>query len=162
MDDEGLQVDQLPDNAKLVFVSPSHQLPLGVRMSLPRRQALLAWADRVGSVVIEDDYDSEFRFTGRPIEPLHTLDRSGRVVYIGMPGEPIRYDVVAAQVKEARVEHVFRYAHVYPRALALMSAGKIDVKPLITDTFGFADSVKAFDFATNMPPTSVKAQIVLA
>jgi len=83
VDDEGLQVDRLPDNAKLVFVSPSHQLPLGVRMSLPRRQALLAWADRVGSVVIEDDYDSEFRFTGRPIEPLHTLDSSGRVVYIG-------------------------------------------------------------------------------
>ena len=45
------------------------------------------------------------------------------------------YDVVAAQVKEARVEHVFRYAHVYPRALALMGSGKIDVKPLITDTF---------------------------
>ena len=83
VDDEGLQVDLLPNNAKLVYVSPSHQLPLGVRMSLPRRLALLAWADKVGSVVIEDDYDSEFRFTGRPIEPLHTLDAVGRVVYIG-------------------------------------------------------------------------------
>ena len=62
----------------------------------------------------------------------------GRVVFIGMPGEPIAYDVVAAQVKEARVEHVFRYAHVYPRALALMGSGKIDVKPLITDTFASA------------------------
>ena len=85
----------------------------------------------------------------------------GRVVFIGMPGEPIAYDVVAAQIKEARVEHVFRYAHVYPRALALMGSGKIDVKPLITDTFAFGDSVKAFDFAVKMPPTSVKAQIVL-
>jgi D-xylulose reductase len=85
----------------------------------------------------------------------------GRVVFIGMPGEPIAYDVVAAQVKEARVEHVFRYAHVYPRALALMGSGRIDVRPLITDSFAFADSVKAFDFATKMPPTSVKAQIVL-
>ena len=66
-----------------MFVSPSHQLPLGVRMSLPRRQALLTWADKVGSVVIEDDYDSEFRFTGRPIEPLHSLDTVGRVVYVG-------------------------------------------------------------------------------
>jgi D-xylulose reductase len=83
-------------------------------------------------------------------------------VFIGMPGDPIDYDVVGAQVKEARVEHVFRYAHVYPRALALMGSGKINVKPLITDTFSFADSVKAFDFATKMPPTSVKAQIVLA
>src|SRR3712207_6395983 len=85
----------------------------------------------------------------------------GRVVYIGMPGEPVPYDVVAAQVKEARVEHVFRYAHVYPRALALMGSGKIDVKPLITDTFDFKDSVKAFDFACAMPASSVKAQIVL-
>jgi D-xylulose reductase len=89
------------------------------------------------------------------------LAPGGRVVFIGMPGDPIPYDVVAAQVKEARVEHVFRYAHVYPRALALMGSGKIDVKPLITDTFAFADSVKAFDFACDMPATSVKAQIVL-
>jgi D-xylulose reductase len=56
---------------------------------------------------------------------------------------------------------VFRYAHVYPRALALMGSGKIDVKPLITDTFAFADGIKAFDFAVDMPPTSVKAQIEL-
>lgn len=86
---------------------------------------------------------------------------AGRAVMVGMPGEPIAYDVVAAQIKEARVEHVFRYAHVYPRALALMGAGKIDVKPLITDTFDFSDSIEAFDFACKMPPTSVKAQIVL-
>ncbi len=78
-----------------------------------------------------------------------------------MPGDPIDYDVVAAQVKEARVEHVFRYAHVYPRALALMGSGKINVKPLITDNFDFRDSVKAFDFACKMPATSVKAQIVM-
>ncbi len=85
----------------------------------------------------------------------------GGVVLVGMPGAPIAYDVVAAQIKEARVEHVFRYAHVYPRALALMGSGKIDVKPLITDTFAFADGIKAFDFAADMPPTSVKAQIEL-
>jgi D-xylulose reductase len=89
------------------------------------------------------------------------LRPGGVVVFVGMPLEPISYDTVAAQVKEARVEHVFRYAHVYPRALALMGSGKIDVKPLITDTFPFDESVKAFDFAVAMPPTSVKAQIVL-
>lgn len=83
----------------------------------------------------------------------------GRVVLIGMPGGTVPYDVVAAQVKEARVEHIFRYAHVYPRALALMGSGKIDVKPLITDTFSFEDSIKAFDFACTMPATSVKTQI---
>lgn len=86
----------------------------------------------------------------------------GTVVYVGMPSEPIAYDVVAAQIKEARVEHVFRYAHVYPRALALMGSGQIDVKPLITDKFDFQESIEAFDFATDMPPTSVKAQIEVA
>jgi D-xylulose reductase len=85
----------------------------------------------------------------------------GRVVYVGMPGEPIPYDVVAAQIKEARVEHVFRYAHVYPRTVAMLASGQIDVAPLITDTFAFADSIEAFDFARNMPPTSVKVQIEL-
>ncbi len=90
-----------------------------------------------------------------------TLCPGGCVVMIGMPAAPIAYDVVAAQIKEARVEHVFRYAHVYPRALSLMGAGKIDVKPLITDTFRFEESIKAFDFALHMPATSVKAQIVV-
>jgi D-xylulose reductase len=87
---------------------------------------------------------------------------AGCVIYIGMPGQPIAYDVVAAQIKEVRVEHVFRYAHVYPRALALMGSGKLDVKPLITDTFSFADSIRAFDYALHMPPTSVKVQITVA
>lgn len=89
------------------------------------------------------------------------LAPAGRVIYVGMPLQPIAYDVVAAQVKEARIEHIFRYAHVYPRALALMGSGKIDVKPLITNKFEFGESVKAFDFATHMPPSSVKAQIEL-
>ncbi len=86
---------------------------------------------------------------------------AGRVVYVGMPATPISYDVVAAQLKEARVEHVFRYAHVYPRAVALMGSGRIDVKPLITNRFPFGQSVEAFDFACRMPAGSVKAQIEL-
>lgn len=90
-----------------------------------------------------------------------TLCPGGRVVLIGMPGKPIPIDIVAAQVKEASIETIFRYAHVYPRALALMGSGKIDVKPLITDTFAFQESVAAFDYACHMKPTSVKAQIVM-
>lgn len=86
---------------------------------------------------------------------------AGRVVLVGMPGKPIPIDIVAAQVKEASIETIFRYAHVYPRALALMASGKINVKPLITDTFAFKDSIQAFDYACHMKPTSVKAQIVL-
>jgi D-xylulose reductase len=86
----------------------------------------------------------------------------GTVVFVGMPLGPIAYDVSSAATKEPRVEHVFRYAHVYPRALAQMGSGKIDVKPLITDKFAFADSVAAFEYAAHMPATSVKAQIELA
>jgi D-xylulose reductase len=89
------------------------------------------------------------------------LAPGGCVVYIGMPGNPIAYDVVAAQVKEARVEHIFRYAHVYPKALSLMGGGRLDVKPLITDKYGFSASIEAFEFAAHMPPTSVKVQIEL-
>ena len=83
----------------------------------------------------------------------------GAVVFVGLPLEPVAYDVVGASVKEARVEHVFRYAHVYPRTVAMLASGKIDVGPLITDHFAFADSIEAFDFAKAMPPTSVKVQI---
>ena len=92
---------------------------------------------------------------------LAPLRPGGRVVLIGMPGEPIAFDVVAAQVKEATIDTIFRYAHVYPRALALMGSGKIDLKPLITNRFTFEQSVRAFDFACNMPPDAVKAQIEL-
>lgn len=83
VDAEGLDVSALPHDARLVYVTPSHQFPLGVAMSPARRNALLAWAEQRNAVVIEDDYDSEFRFGGRPIETLHGLDRSGRVVYVG-------------------------------------------------------------------------------
>ena len=86
---------------------------------------------------------------------------AGRAVLIGMPAEPVRFDVVAAQIKEATVSSIFRYAHVFDRALALMSAGTIDVKPMITDTFAFSESIAAFDYACAMRPESVKAQIVL-
>jgi GntR family transcriptional regulator/MocR family aminotransferase len=83
VDAEGLVVDALPERARLAYVSASHQFPLGVPMSPARRTALLAWARRTGATIIEDDYDSEFRYTGRPIEPLQSLDREGRVVYVG-------------------------------------------------------------------------------
>ncbi|WP_372672523.1 MocR-like pyridoxine biosynthesis transcription factor PdxR [Amycolatopsis kentuckyensis] len=83
VDGEGLDVDALPSRTKLVYVTPSHQFPLGTPMSLARRTALLAWAERADAVVVEDDYDSEFRFSDRPLEPLQSLDRGGRVAYVG-------------------------------------------------------------------------------
>ena len=83
VDDEGLVVEAIPRDTRLVYVTPSHQFPLGMSMTLARRMALLAWAERHNAAIIEDDYDSEFRFGGRPIEPLQTLDTAGRVVYVG-------------------------------------------------------------------------------
>ncbi len=83
VDGEGLDVAALPARTKLVYVTPSHQFPLGTPMSLARRTALLAWAERADAVVVEDDYDSEFRFSDRPLEPLQSLDRGGRVAYVG-------------------------------------------------------------------------------
>ena len=83
VDGEGIVVDDIPAAARLVFVSPSHQFPTGTAMSLRRRMALLAWADDHDAAILEDDYDSEFRLAGRPIEPLQLLDRTGRVVYVG-------------------------------------------------------------------------------
>ncbi|WP_240197082.1 PLP-dependent aminotransferase family protein [Nonomuraea lactucae] len=83
VDGEGIDVPAIPSTARLVYVTPSHQFPLGTPMSLARRAALLAWAERRQAVIIEDDYDSEFRFGDRPLEPLQSLDRAGRVVYVG-------------------------------------------------------------------------------
>ena len=85
----------------------------------------------------------------------------GTVVLIGMPVDTTPYDVVAAQTKEVTVKHIFRYAHVYPRAVALMGSGNLNVKPLITDTFGFEEGPEAVAFASDMPPTSVKAMITI-
>ena len=82
VDAEGLVVDALPPAARVVHVTPSHQFPLGTVMSLGRRRALLAWARAHDAAIVEDDYDSELRFTGRPLEPLHLLDDDGRVVYV--------------------------------------------------------------------------------
>ncbi len=69
--------------ARLAYVTPSHQFPTGAIMSVARRLALLAWAERIDAHVIEDDYDSEYRYVGRPVEALQGLDRSGRVIYVG-------------------------------------------------------------------------------
>lgn len=87
------------------------------------------------------------------------LRAGGTVVHIGIPLENLSWDLAAAVVKEARIEHVFRYAHVYPKALDLMGSGKLDAKALITHQFGFTESIAAFDFAKNMPPDGIKVHI---
>lgn len=84
VDDKGIEVTRLPDIKKgIAYVTPSHQYPLGVTMSLDRRLELLRWASRTDSYIIEDDYDSDFRFHGSPMTALKGLDRDGRVIYLG-------------------------------------------------------------------------------
>ena len=100
-------VESIPRQTRAVYVTPSHQYPLGVAMTLPRRRALLAWARRHRAAIIEDDYDSEFRFGGRPLEPLQTLDRGGRVIYVGsfsktlLPGLRLGFIVVPRSIRAA-------------------------------------------------------------
>jgi GntR family transcriptional regulator/MocR family aminotransferase len=83
VDEEGLCVDQLPNDVRVISVTPSHQSPTGVALSLRRRAELLAFARERNAVVLEDDYDGEFRFGARPLDALQTLDRDGLVFYIG-------------------------------------------------------------------------------
>jgi GntR family transcriptional regulator/MocR family aminotransferase len=86
VNDEGLSVSagiKICPDAKGAYVTPAHQFPLGVTMSLERRMALLSWASRAGAFVIEDDYDSEYRFEGPPVPSLQSLDSQSSVIFIG-------------------------------------------------------------------------------
>ncbi|MBA1189166.1 PLP-dependent aminotransferase family protein [Pseudomonas entomophila] len=89
VDKDGLCVERLTalEGCQAVYVTPAHQYPTGVTLSLARRLALLEWAERVGGWVIEDDYDGEYRYSGAPLAPLAALDRQQRVVYIGTFGK---------------------------------------------------------------------------
>ena len=83
IDDEGLCVDRLPADAHVIVTTPSHQFPTGVALTLRRRAALLDFARTHRAVIVEDDYDGEFRFGGRPLDALQTLDRDALVFYVG-------------------------------------------------------------------------------
>jgi GntR family transcriptional regulator/MocR family aminotransferase len=85
VDEQGLDVARLGGrrDVRLAYVTPAHQFPTGAVLPLARRLALLAWAERANAYVVEDDYDSEYRYAGAPIESLHGLDRAGRVFYVG-------------------------------------------------------------------------------
>ncbi|HEY1386082.1 MAG TPA: PLP-dependent aminotransferase family protein [Dongiaceae bacterium] len=105
VDSEGFDVGWALARAKpaaIAFVTPTHQYPLGVTLSLQRRMALLKWAERDESWIVEDDYDSEFRYHGKPLPALKSLDRRERVLYVGTfskvlsPGLRVGYLVVPA------------------------------------------------------------------
>jgi GntR family transcriptional regulator/MocR family aminotransferase len=115
VDGEGIDVERgvlLDEQARFALVTPSHQSPLGHTLSLARRMALLDWAGKASRWIIEDDYDSEFRYLGRPLPALKSLDRRDRVIYCGtfskvmFPGLRLAYVVVP----ERAVERVGRVA----------------------------------------------------
>ncbi len=120
VDGEGLNVaagiKRCP-RARFAYVTPSHQAALGVALSLPRRLALLSWAAKAGAWIVEDDYDSEFRYGSRPLPALKSLDESGRVLYVGsfskvlFPGVRLGYLVVP----HAQVDRVNRVCQLLYR-----------------------------------------------
>ncbi|MCY1375895.1 D-xylulose reductase [compost metagenome] len=83
----------------------------------------------------------------------------GCLVLVGIPAAKVAFDIVAIQAKEARIESVFRYANIFPRALALIASGQVDVKPFISRTFAFEDGIAAFEEAAAGRVTDVKIQI---
>lgn len=106
--------------------------------------------------------DCVFEASGAPpvfARLTETLRPGGTLTLVGMPVEPVPIDIVAWQAKEIRVETVFRYANMYPRAIDLIGSGKVDLRPLITDTLPFAEAIAAFDRAVEGRPTDVKLQI---
>ena len=96
-----------------------------------------------------------FSNIAEPVRP------GGSIVFVGMPIDPVPMDIVSMQAKELRMETVFRYANIYDRAINLIASGKVDLNPLVSETFAFADSIQAFERAVEARPTDVKIQIKL-
>ena len=140
--------------AKLAYVTPSFQYPLGVTLSLERRLRLLDWAERAGALVIEDDYDSEFRYRGRPIAAVQGLDSGGRVVYVGtfsktmFPALRVGYIVAPSGLETA-------FAH------AARNTGKTVPQPLQAALAEFIDSGRYGSHVRRMRLLYAKRQALL-
>ena len=121
-------------------------------------------ADEVNALTGNWGADVVFECSGSPRawdSVIDVLRPGGMIVAVGLPVEKVPLDVSTLSVKEATITSVFRYAHQYERAIALMGSGRVDLKPLISETFRFEDSIKAFDRAVEARPTDVKLQILM-
>lgn len=134
VDADGLQVAELPERRCLVYVTPSHQFPLGHRLSVERRAALVAWAQRTGSLVVEDDYDGEFRYDLAPLPALQSLEDGPQVVaYVGTASK-----ILASSLQVAWVVAPPQLRDGVREALARNRQG---VAPVLADTVAaLADS----------------------
>ncbi len=135
VDEQGLRVDEgqrLAADARCALVTPSHQSPLGVSLSLPRRLALLDWAQASQAWIIEDDYDSEYRYVGRPLPALKSLDHHGRVLYCGtfskvlFPGLRLAYLVVPPAQVERFAACARTFDHGCPALAQAIAADFLD------------------------------------
>ncbi|RUW37367.1 MULTISPECIES: NAD(P)-dependent alcohol dehydrogenase [unclassified Mesorhizobium] len=120
-------------------------------------EAVAAATDKWGADIVFEASGSPKAFANL----FGVVRPGGAVVLVGLPVEPVSLDVPAAISKEVRIETVFRYANIFDRALQLIASGKVDLKPLITGTYDFMDSIKAFERAAQGNPQDVKLQILL-
>jgi len=114
VDREGMRVDlgvRRSPRARIAYVTPSHQYPTGVALSLDRRIALIEWASRNDAWIVEDDYDGEFRYEGQPLTALHSLDSHGRVLYVGTLNKSmfVSLRIAYAVVPEEIVDSVAKF-----------------------------------------------------
>ena len=143
VDHEGIDVEagrRIGQGARMAVVTPSHQFPTGVTMSLSRRLALLEWARAAGAWIVEDDYDSEYRYGGRPLEALHGLDASGRVIYIGTFSK--------ALFPSLRLGYLVAPGELLPKLIAMRSF--IDTHPPLLEQMALAEFITSGHFARHL------------
>ena len=139
VDEDGLQPDLIPDDTDLIFVTPSHQAPTTATMPLSRRKDLLARGKATNAVILEDDYEFEMSFLGPPSPALKSIDREGRVIYVGsfskslFPGLRLGYLVGSeAFIREARAlrAQILRHppGHIQRTAAYFLSLGHYDAQ----------------------------------
>jgi GntR family transcriptional regulator / MocR family aminotransferase len=143
VDGQGLDVAaatrQAPD-ARLAYVTPSNQFPLAVPMSLMRRLALLKWASRAGAWIVEDDYDSEFRYATRPLQCLHGLDADARVIYVGT--------FAKSMFPAMRLAFLILPPDLVPHMHAMRRAA--DLHPPVLEQMALADFIRDGHYATHL------------
>ncbi len=106
LQEDGIDLEAIPFGTKAVYVTSSHQFPMGMILSIQKRKKLLNWAHQTGGYIIEDDYDGEFRYQGMPIPPLKVLDEGERVIYLGtfsksfLPSARLSYIVLPLELAE--------------------------------------------------------------
>lgn len=138
------------------LTSPGKIVGIDVK-STKLHEAVLAATDGWGADVVFECSGSHVAAAGAALAACP----GGCVVFVGCPSHPVPVEVGQLQVRELRLEAIFRYAHVYPKAIALLESGSINLAPIITNHFNFEDAIAAFDFMVSPPPETIKTIIHL-